>query len=144
MCQGGKCTHSEQEMIWKRFCKESKVNVPRGEVHKEGKPFNEVRLRGKGQSAGIAVCWWWWFCKRLTVTAYFFFFLRKTYNGSHLGFHWSIQPDGRPCSREEQFTRLGVRAYIIQISQLTSSEKPNQPLIERENEIPLPVVRLTI
>lgn len=39
---------------------------------------------------------------------------------------------------------LRVRTYIIQISQLTSPEKPNQPLIERENEIPLPAARLTI
>lgn len=40
----------------------------------------------------------------------------------------------RPC--------LG--AYIIHISQLTSSEKLNQPLIERDNEIPLPAARLTM
>lgn len=35
-------------------------------------------------------------------------------------------------------------AHVIRISQLTSPEKPNQPVIERENEIPLPAVRLRI
>lgn len=35
-------------------------------------------------------------------------------------------------------------AHVIRISQLTSPEKPNQPIIERENEIPLPAARLRI
>lgn len=48
------------------------------------------------------------------------------------------RPQAGRGEQESGPTCLRLHTYIIQISQLTSPEKPNQPLIERENEIPLP------